>query len=59
MLEFGLDRLHNGDFRTAKKHFRAVRIIGKLRQPEVELAKGQTVGKIATEPGFTGQSYYR
>ncbi len=45
MLEFGPGRhLQEGDIRMAKKRFQAEQIIGKLREAEVEISKGQTIG---------------
>ena len=43
----------------AKKHFQAEQIIGKLREAEVEISKGQTVGQVAKKLGITEQTYYR
>ncbi len=34
-------------------------IIPKLREAEVELAKGQTVAEVARKLGITEQTYYR
>ncbi len=34
-------------------------IISKLREAEVELAKGQRVGEVARKMGITEQTYYR
>ena len=39
----------------AKKRFQAEQIIGKLREAEVEIPKGQIVRKL----GITEQTYYR
>ena len=36
-----------------------VQIIGKLREAEVELAKGQTTGDVVRKLGITEQTYYR
>jgi transposase-like protein len=41
------------------KKFTAEQIIGKLREAEVEISKGQTVGQIAKKLGITEQTYYR
>jgi hypothetical protein len=46
MIEFGLGHILKGDFRMAKKRFQAEQIIGKLREAEVEVSKGQTIGQI-------------
>jgi putative transposase len=59
MLEFELGRIHKGDFRMAKKRFQAEQIIGKLREAEVEISKGQTIGQVAKKLGITEQTYYR
>ena len=37
----------------------AQQIIGKLREPEVALAMGQTIGKLARELGTTEQTFDR
>ena len=37
----------------------AEKIIGKLREAEVALAKGQTTGEVARKLGITEQTYYR
>ncbi len=42
-----------------RKRFTAEQIIGLLRQAEVELAKGRTVGEVSRSIGVTEQSYYR
>ena len=34
-------------------------IIGKLREAEVELAQGATVGQVCKKIGVTKQTYYR
>ena len=43
----------------ARKRFGAEQIIGKLREAEVELAKGRTVGQVCKKLGVTEQTYYR
>jgi transposase-like protein len=43
----------------AKKHFQAEQIIGKLREAEVEISRGQTIGQVAKKLGITEQTYYR
>lgn len=43
----------------ARKRFTAEQIIHKLREAEVELAKGRTVGQVARQLGVTEQTYYR
>ena len=42
----------------SKKHT-VEQIIAKLRQAEVELAKGSTVPQVARKLGITEQTYYR
>ena len=42
-----------------KKRFTAEQIIPKLREAEVELAKGRTVPQVAKKLGVTEQTYYR
>ena len=43
----------------AHKRYSAEQIIGKLREAEVLLAKGQKVGQISRALGITEQTYYR
>ena len=43
----------------AKKRFQAEQIIGKLREAEVEISKGQTIGQVVKKLGATEQTYYR
>jgi transposase-like protein len=43
----------------AKKRFQAEQIIGKLREAEVAISKGQTIAQIAKKLGITEQTYYR
>jgi putative transposase len=45
--------------RMAKKRFQAEQIIGKLREAEVEISKGQTISQIVKKLGITEQTYYR
>lgn len=42
-----------------KKRFTAAQIIPKLREAEVELAKGRTVGQVVKGLGIAEQTYYR
>ncbi len=42
-----------------RKRFQAEEIISKLREAEVLLAKGDTVGQVARRLGVTEQTYYR
>jgi putative transposase len=41
------------------KRLKAEQIIPKLREAEVELAKGRTVAQVAKKLGVTEQTYYR
>jgi len=41
------------------KKFSAEHIIAKLREAEVELARGKTVLEVAKKIGVTEQTYYR
>ena len=50
--------LEIGDIRMAKKRFQAEQIIGKLREAEVEISKGQTIGQVVKKLGITEQTYY-
>ena len=43
----------------ARKRFRAEQIIHKLREAEVELAKGQSTGEVCRKLGISEQTYYR
>ena len=43
----------------ARKRFTAEQILMKLREAEVDLAQGQTVGQVSKPIGVTGQTYYR
>ena len=43
----------------AKKRFQAEQIIVKLREAEVEISKGQTIGQVVKKLGITEQTYYR
>jgi len=40
-------------------HKARAKIIQKLREAEVALAKGRTVGEVAKQLGITEQTYYR
>jgi putative transposase len=42
-----------------KKAFRPEQIIGKLREAEVLLSQGLTVGEASRKLGITEQTYYR
>jgi putative transposase len=41
------------------KKFTAEQIIGKLREAEVELARGKTMPEVVRKLGVTEQTYYR
>jgi putative transposase len=41
------------------RRFTAEQIVNKLREAEVELAKGQTIPGVARKLGITDQTYYR
>ncbi len=43
----------------ARKRFAAEQIISKLREAEVELAKGATTTQVCKKLGITNQTYYR
>ena len=42
-----------------RKRFTSEQIIGKLREAEVELAKGKAVPLVCKQLGVTEQTYYR
>lgn len=42
-----------------RKRYTAEQIIIKLRQAEVELARGQTTAEACRRPGTSEQTYYR
>ena len=42
-----------------KKGFSAEQIIGKLREAEILLSQGSTVGEVSRKLGITEQIYYR
>jgi transposase-like protein len=43
----------------ARKRYTAEQIITKLREAEVELAKGQTTSQVCKRLGISDQTYYR
>jgi putative transposase len=43
----------------ARKRFSTEEIVNKLRQADVELAKGQTVSAVSKLIGVTDQTYFR
>ena len=45
--------------KSGGKRFSAEEIIGKLREAEVVLAQGQTVGQVVRKLGVSEQTYYR
>ncbi len=42
-----------------RKAFKPEQIINKLREAEVLLSQGSTVGEASRKPGVTEQTYYR
>jgi len=42
-----------------KKKHTAEQIVGKLREAELELARGRTVAEVVCKLGITDQTYYR
>ncbi len=42
-----------------RKRFTVEQIIQKLREAEVELARGKTIGLVCKQLGITDQTYYR
>ena len=42
-----------------KKGYSAEQVIGKLRETEVFLSQGSTVGDVSRKLGITEQTYYR
>ena len=51
--------MEKGDLGMTKKRYQAEQIIGKLREAEVEISKGQTIGQVAKKLDITEQTYYR
>jgi putative transposase len=43
----------------ARKKYTAEQIITKLREAEIELAKGQTTPQVCKKLGISDQTYYR
>ena len=43
----------------SRKRFSAEQIVNKLREAEVLIAQGQTVGQVCKQIGITDQTYYR
>ena len=43
----------------ARKKYTAEQIIRNLREAEIHLSKGETIGQVARKLGITEQTYYR
>ena len=43
----------------ARKRFSAEQIVDKLREAEVEIAKGITIGQVCKKLGVSEQTYYK
>ena len=43
----------------SRKHFKPEQVINLLREAEVALSQGQTVGEVCRSLGISAQSYYR
>ena len=43
----------------ARKRFSAEQIVDKLREAEVEIAKGMTIGQVCKKLGVSEQTYYK
>ena len=43
----------------ARKRFSAEQIVDKLREAEVEIAKGSTIGQVCKKLGVSEQTYYK
>ena len=43
----------------ARKRYTAEQIIGHLRQAEIRISEGKTVGVVSRELGVSEQTYYR
>ena len=59
MLGFGPKTLDVEEGEMGRKRFQPEEIIAKLREAEVLLAKGDTVGQVVRVLGVTEQTYYR
>ena len=44
---------------TPRRRFTTEQIVRKLREAEVELAKGRTIAEVCKQLGITDQTYYR
>ena len=42
-----------------RRHFKPEQIIHMLREAEIKLAGGKTIGEVSRELGISEQSYYR
>ena len=51
--------MEEGGNQMPKKRFSVEQIINHLREAEVLLARGQTVGEVCRHIGVSEQSYYR
>jgi transposase-like protein len=51
--------LEKGDKQMSRKRFSVEQIIGHLREAEVLLSQGKTVGEVCRRIGVSEQSYYR
>lgn len=51
--------MKKGAIRMPRKQYTAEQIIDMLRQAEVELAQGATIGIVCRKLGITDQTYYR
>lgn len=43
----------------ARKHYTAEQIVDKLREAEVEIAKGMKIGQVCKKLGIAEQTYYK
>lgn len=43
----------------ARKRYTAEQIVDKLREAEVEIAKGMTIGQVCKKLGISEQTYYK
>ncbi len=50
---------NGGQGKMRRKQFTPEKVIGLLRQAEVELAQGKRVGEVCRSLGISEQSYYR
>jgi putative transposase len=52
-------RLRRGAISSARRIFRPEQIINKLREAEVPISQGATIGEASRRIGVTEQTYYR